>query len=317
MGCAGSKPKAAANFSQYKHYYNPALTGYEGSVIRSLYRNQWTGFEDAPKTILASAEIGTGIFKGTGRKYHFRNDNRTGSLESISAKHALGLTVLSDKFGPLRETQLALSYGSGIRLSETLSLRWGAAFTYAAHRVDGSSLNVVQKDDPRYTNLAGGNNSSSIGDINLGLSLVSANYYLGYGMQGVTEGRLLSSGDKFMEDAHKLKHLIQAGYRQSITDQLGFTVNALYLNDEEKDALLEGQVKAVYNNMFWAGAGYRNELAYNVTAGVRVNQLVIGYTYESPIQNAKAIDKATNEITLSYILQPIISRSKSSQLSIW
>ncbi|RDV13693.1 type IX secretion system membrane protein PorP/SprF [Pontibacter diazotrophicus] len=308
--------KQFANFSQYKHYFNPSLTGSDGSVIKSIYRNQWTGFEGAPNTGLVSAEIGTSMFGRDNRRNHFRREDRGGSLESISAKHALGLTVLSDQFGPLKETQFALSYGSGVRLSEALSLRWGVALTYAAQRLDGNSLTVDQKDDPRYNNVLGRQNRSSKGDINLGLSLVSPNYYLGYALQDITQGRMLASGDNFMEDAYTLRHIVQAGYRRNISNHLGFTVNSIYSLDNTRGSVVEGQVKAVYQNMFWVGGGYRNDLAYNLTAGVRFNQFHVGYAYESPVQSARGIDKGTNEITLSYSLMPQKGR-RNNQLSVW
>ncbi|GHA80301.1 PorP/SprF family type IX secretion system membrane protein [Pontibacter akesuensis] len=309
--------KSFANFSQYKHYFNPSLTGHEGSVIRSLYRNQWTGFEDAPKTIMASAEISTSLFGRASGDYQFRRDDRLGSGESMGAKHALGLVVLRDQFGPLKETQLALSYGSGVRLSEELQLRWGVAFTFANQRLDANSLVVDQPDDPQYTGVMADNNSSSKGDINLGLSLASANYYVGYAAQNVTGGRVLSSGYEVLENANKLRHQAQAGFRKSVSQQIGFTVNGIYHYMQDEKSVAEAQVKAVYNNMFWVGAGYRDDLAYNLAAGARLKQFHIGYAYEMPVQDASAINKATNEITLSYVLTPFKDTPHRRQLTIW
>ena len=40
--------KFVSQFSEFQSYFNPALTGYEGSVVRGFVRNQWGGIEGAP-----------------------------------------------------------------------------------------------------------------------------------------------------------------------------------------------------------------------------------------------------------------------------
>ncbi|WP_266204809.1 PorP/SprF family type IX secretion system membrane protein [Pontibacter kalidii] len=301
-GAQAQNRKQLANFPQYKHYFNPSLTGHEGSVLRSIYRNQWTGFEDAPKTIMASAELDLQkLGKSSNTFFNGRSAPREAGTE-ISARHGLGLTLFHDQFGPARETQAALSYGAAVRLSEGLSLRWGTALSYTFHRLDGNSLTVDQENDPRFSHLLGGENRSGRADIALGLSLTAANFYVGYAMLDVTEGKLASSGGDYLNDFYARRHVGQIGYRQGITDVLGLTVNGIYQHDNIYKSTLEGQVKAVYDNLFWVSGGYRNNLAYTLGAGLRLNQLAIGYTYETPTQEAKAIDKATNEVSLSYHL---------------
>jgi len=311
-GVQAQNRKQIANFAQYKHFYNPSLTGLEGSVIRSLYRNQWTGFEDAPKTLLATAELGLGK---NGNNYRFNGHGRNGG--GVGAKHALGLTLLHDQFGPSKESQVALNYGAGIRLSETLSMRWGTALTYRLQRLDGSRLTLDQENDPRYTAVLGNTNRSGALDLNLGLSLTSQHFYVGYAMQDITAGSIISTGDDYLTDLYTRKHVVQAGYRASLTEQFGFTLNGIYQYDSMLKSTVEGQVKAVYQDLFWAGGGYRNDQAYNLTAGLNLDQLYIGYAYETPFQNARAINKATNEITLGYHLNTTKSKRKNRALTVW
>ncbi|OKL38399.1 PorP/SprF family type IX secretion system membrane protein [Pontibacter flavimaris] len=321
-GAQAQNRKQLANFSQYKHYYNPSLTGHEGAVLRSAYRNQWTGFEDAPKTILASAELDLQKLGRSNRTFFSSQSASRESERELSAQHGLGLTLFHDQFGPAKETQAALSYGAGVRLSEELSLRWGTAVTYTFHRLDGNSLTVDQENDPRFSHVLGGENRSGRADINLGLSLTGDNFYLGYAMMEVTEGKLASSGGDYLNDFYARRHVGQIGYRQSITDVLGLTINGIYQHDNVNKSTLEGQLKAVYDNLFWVSGGYRNDLAYTLGAGLRLNQLAIGYTYETPTQEARAIDKATNEVTLSYHLSALKrssgnGRRRGADLLIW
>ena len=308
--------KHIAGFSQFQQYYNPSLTGFEGSSVKTLYRNQWTGFEDAPKTILATAELDLGEI-GNKKGYRLENPENGDYFKSISARHALGFSVLHDQFGPSSETQLFLSYGSAVRLSEKVSMRWGTALTYSSNRLDGNSLTVDQENDPRYANLLGQNNRIGKADLNLGIALSGAKFYVGYAMQDVTKGKLLTTGDDYLEDFYTRKHIVQAGYRTHLTEQLDITLNSIYQYDTNQAATVEGQLKVVYQNTFWAGGGYRNNQAYNLTAGVRLKQLSIHYAYETPVQEARHISKATNEIALTYTLKPLAGPNAGRHILLW
>ncbi|MHA6250218.1 PorP/SprF family type IX secretion system membrane protein [Pontibacter sp. CAU 1760] len=306
--------KQFANFTQYKMYYNPSLTGVDGAVVRTLYRNQWTGFEDAPKTLLATAELDLSMFRANNHAYRF---NGKSDRNGMGAKHALGLVLLHDQFGPSIETQLALNYGSAVRLSEQLSLRWGTALAYRLQRLDGNSLTLDQENDPRYLSVLEGNNSNGTLDLNLGISLVAARFYVGYAMQDVTAGRVISSGDDFLNDFYTRKHMLQAGYRTNLSYEWGVTVNGLYQYDNRLKSTLEGQLKVAYQNTLWAGAGYRKEEAYHVAAGLNLEKFTLSYAYETPIQDARSISKPTNEIALGYKLMQSQNRKQLKQPLFW
>lgn len=306
-----------ADFGQYQQFYNPSLTGFNGSVLKTFYRNQWTGFEDAPKTVFASAEVD---LQYLGQKRNgFRVDNREGRdfEQLLNVKNALGLTVLHDRFGPSTETQLQLSYGSGIRLSEQVNLRWGTAITYNSNRLNGNRLTVEQENDPKYRDVLGHSNGISKVDLNLGLALTTSDFYLGYAMKDITEGKFVMTGDDFLEGMYARRHIAQAGYRSGLSEQIGFTVNAVYQYDELNKSTLEGQLKLIYDNTLWIGGGYRNDLAYSVVAGLRLNQLSFAYAYETPVQEAQAIRKGTNEISLNYNLFAFKKPKQNEQIVIW
>lgn len=302
-----------SQFSLFQQYYNPSLTGNYGSAVKSFYRNQWTGFEDAPKTIFVSGEMSFADLKGRGVS---ENRRRAGSNFNPGNSGALGLSVLNKSFGPYGETQVFLSYGSAIRLTESLNLRWGTALTYKLNSLDGTKLNVAG-DDPKYQHLLGQNNRKSKVDLNLGIALTASDFYVAYAMQDVSKDGFFSTGDAFLEDNYSRKHVVQAGYRTNLSDQVGIVVNSMLILDELQEKTIEGQVKGVYRNMFWAGAGYRNDLAYNLTAGIKLKQLLIGYAYEMPTGDASDMPNNTNEIVLSYQLSTWSGSGRGNKLSIW
>jgi len=317
LGLQAQNRKHVANFSLFQQYFNPALTGYEGSIVKTYYRNQWTGYEDAPKTVFASAELdladivawksGDRLVTAEGEEYS----------RQAGAAHAFGLAVLRDDFGPFSETQLQLSFGTRVRLTESLALRWGAAATYHANRLNGNQLTVDQENDPMFQDYLGSTGRASKADINLGLVLTSDNFYVGYAMQDVLGGKAVSGGDDYLNNTYARQHVVQAGYRVAASEQVGLVANAIYRYDKYLDETVEGQLKGVFSNTFWASAGYRKEQAYTLGAGARLGQFKVGYVYEAPVQDAKHISRSTNEVTLTYNLVSVKYPKYGRTVTMW
>ncbi|MCJ8166671.1 PorP/SprF family type IX secretion system membrane protein [Pontibacter sp. E15-1] len=317
LGLQAQNRKHVANFSLFQQYFNPSLTGYEGSMLKTYYRNQWTGYEDAPKTIFASAELDLADI----REWKSSNRLKTADQEAYSRQaggaHAFGLAVLRDEFGPFSETQVQLSYGARVRLSEKLALRWGAAATYSANRLNGNQLTVDQETDPMYQDHVGSRAKASKADVNLGLTLTSDNFYVGYAMQDVLAGKGITGGDDYLDGTYTRQHVAQAGYRTALTEQFGLVTNAVYRYDKYLDETVEAQLKGVFANTFWASAGYRKDLAYTFGAGARLGQLKVGYVYEMQVQDAKSISQSANEVTLTYNLLPVKYPKYGKKVTMW
>ncbi|MEJ8803275.1 PorP/SprF family type IX secretion system membrane protein [Pontibacter sp. H249] len=317
LGVQAQSRKHIANFSLFQQYYNPALTGYEGSMLKTFYRNQWTGFENAPKTIFASAELDLADLGAWKQNNLLKTQQEDGYNRQIGAKHAFGLALLNDQFGALTENQLFLSYGARVQLSEKISLRWGTAVALSTQRLDGNKLTIDQENDPQYQDALGQNNRLGKLDLNFGLMLTADKYYVGYAMQDVGEEGLVTMGDDYLKGMYTRKHIAQAGYRTAVTDQVGVVLNGIYQYDDKLKETVEVQAKGVYQNTFWVGGGYRKDLAYTLNAGVRLDQLKIGYVYEAPTNDAKAIGRSTNEIMLTFNLLPVKYPKYSKTVNIW
>jgi type IX secretion system PorP/SprF family membrane protein len=175
--------KYISQFSHLQGYYNPALTGYEGSMFRGMVRNQWAGWEGAPRTYFGSVEIDFGQMRG----------QTTGD---ILGKNAAGISVLHDQFGAFAETEFVAGYASRIQIAEQTNLRLGAGMSYRSIRLDGNNMTTEQADDPKLTEYIGSFSNMSVVDFNLGMALTHPNYYVSYAMHHVNQGAI-SRGDDF------------------------------------------------------------------------------------------------------------------------
>lgn len=309
--------KDIANFSLFQQYYNPSLTGFEGSVVKMFYRNQWTGFKNAPKTMFVSGEIDLADYRERSLGDKRRSVSYMTHNAQQSANQALGISVLHDTFGPFTETQFHLNYGSAIWLNKKLSVRWGAALSFSSHALDGNRLTLEQESDPEFENVIGKMNRTNNADLNLGITLAGDNFYAGYAMQDITKGKLLSAGDEYLEESFSRQHIAQAGYRAGVSDDFGIVASAMYRYDEIWKSTAEGQLKGVFLNLFWLGGGYRYGLAYNMGAGILLDKLKIAYVFEAPSDEGWNLNRVTNEVTMTYNLVPFKYKKNITPIFMW
>lgn len=304
--------KQSANFPLFKQYFNPALTGFEGSAINSLYRSQWSSVEGAPTTFYLSTELNMADLKEW--KASNNDEREDKALIKSKASHAFGLSFLKDAFGPYFEHQIYLSYSSSLKITKSISLRAGTSITYNMEGMNASKMSLEQSNDPFVMQYMQNSKNGRM-DINLGLMLAGEHFYLGYALHDATKGQ--GNLDREMTFiVYDYKHIIQGGYRAQLSEQFGLVVNGLYQYDQQRGGSPEGQLKGVFQNKFWVGAGYRNQLAYSFNLGLRLQNLQVGYAFEVPTGKAQ-LAMQTNELMLSYQLGGRGDHHLGKSLTIW
>nr|WP_048921139.1 PorP/SprF family type IX secretion system membrane protein [Rufibacter radiotolerans] len=313
LGAHAQTRKHVANFSQAGNYFNPALTGNQGSILKSIYRDQWTGFDDAPRTLFFSGEVNLSDVKN---KTLLSTDSAAAEDASapVGVQHAFGVSLLNYSFGPYRENQFALNYSTGVRLTQSLRLQGGIGLTYDNNRLSSNDLVFNEANDRGYYAMMNGQERVNKFGLNLGLALASQDFYLGYAVQNLVQES--TSDNDFLKEMYGMQHMVNAGVRKGLTDQVGLVLNGMYRYNSDEKGVLEGQVKGVYNNLFWVGAGYRQDLAYTFSAGMRYKQFNIGYTREAGAGKADGSNVGANEFMVSYNLSPVLS-SVGKTLTIW
>ncbi|MBA9075827.1 PorP/SprF family type IX secretion system membrane protein [Rufibacter quisquiliarum] len=306
--------KFIGNFSHFSQTYNPALTGQQGSMIKSFYRDRWNGFDNAPRTFFISGEVNMADIRNHTLLSSSEPEDAAAPAEATGVQHGFGVSVLHDRFGPLRENQFTLNYTSGIRISQNVNLQGGIGFSYGNSRMASEGVILNDQGDASFDKFLYGNERIHRYGVNLGVALTAANYYVGYAVQDLVTGSF--SDNDFLKDRFPMQHVAQFGVRHSFTDQLGAVLNGMYRYDANEEGLYEAQLKGVYNNFFWLGAGYRQDLAYTFSGGIRFGQLNIGYLREEATGKAETVFNTANEIVVSYNLAPVLTGAGKA-LSIW
>lgn len=301
-GVQAQSRKYITDFSQFQSYFNPGLTGYEGSTVRGFVRNQWSGIEGAPKTYFFSTELDFGELAGE-------------EDPALMGKNAASLNLLHDTYGAFRETELTVGYASRIRLSRQHNLRLGAGANYQSIRLDGNSLTTEEQNDPTLGQYVGQFSNMDVVDFNLGIALTHANYYFSYGIHRVNGGRL-TSGDEFL-DAYPASSIFQAGYRNTVGDQMALIFNAFYRTQKNLEDNVEFSLKALLMDRVWLGFGHRFDYATNAQVGIMTNRFRLGYVYEFPIASRYNLRGNTHEFSAVFNLFRDNIRTGSRQVMMW
>jgi type IX secretion system PorP/SprF family membrane protein len=280
----GQSRKYMSQFSHMQGYFNPALTAYEGSMVKGLVRNQWAGWEGAPKMYFVSAEL------------DFANLGGSSEL----GKNAVGVNVLSDEYGAFKETELILSYATRIRVSEKAGLRMGAGVNINSVRLDGTRLTTEQANDPILAQYVGGFADMNIVDFNMGMSVTHPNYYVSYAVHNINQGSI-SSGDIFMDKKPRVG-IAQAGYRNQFSENMTVITNAMWRTQADLPANVEFNLKFLFKDKFWVGGGHRVDYANNAQLGVLMGKLRVGYVYEWPMLQSYLLPNPTHEFMVSFRL---------------
>ena len=277
----GQSRKYMSQFSHLQGYLNPALTAYEGSMVKGLVRNQWAGWEGAPKMSFISAEL------------DFANLGGNSDL----GKNALGVNLLSDEYGAFKETELILSYATRIQVSEKAGLRMGAGLNINSIRLDGTRLTTEQANDPTLAQYVGGFSDMNVLDLNIGMSVTHQNYYVSYGVHNVNKGSI-SSGEVFMDKKPRVG-IAQAGYRNRFSENITVIGNWMLRTQSDLPANVEFNLKFLFKDKFWIGGGHRVDYANNAQLGVLLGKLRFGYVYEWPMLQSYLLPNQTHEFMVS------------------
>ncbi|MEB2782610.1 type IX secretion system membrane protein PorP/SprF [Algoriphagus sp. C2-6-M1] len=300
----GQTRKNISQFSHFQSYFNPALSGYEGSTVRGFVRNQWAGFEGAPQTFFFSTEIDFGEIAGE-------------SDPALMGKNAISINLLHDTYGAFRDNELIINYASRVRLTENHNLRLGAGINYQTVRLDGNAMSTEEQNDPTLGQYFGSFSNMRFLDANIGIALTHRQYYLSYAMHRINGGKV-SSGDNFM-DGYPAEQIIQAGFREVINPNLSIITNAFFRSRRDLPNVLELNIKALLMDKVWVGAGHRIDYASNLQVGFLTQRMKIGYLYEFPMGRSYLLPGSTHEFTvvLNLFKDNVKNKFAKDEVLIW
>ena len=317
------KAQQKTQFTQYvinEYSINPALSGIENYTdVKIGHRHQWVGLNGAPITTYLTVQgpIGKQDYK-TNATTLFPNvdgDNPRGKAywddyTASPAHHGIGLQISNDAIGPFNTVSVFGTYAYHMAIAKKVNLSAGIGIGATKVSLDASKTNfvgganTVAIDPAVYT-------SGEIGktnlDMNAGLWLYSANYFIGFAAQQLLPQGIDFSDPNLVTVAGKGKMVphffTTAGYRFLLSDDLNVMPSVMVKTVSPLPSQVDVNVKVTYRDNFWFGGTYRGNYGFAAFAGFNaLNIFTLSYSYDYSTTKINTVSNGSHELILGFIL---------------
>lgn len=265
-------------YTQYMYnmnVVNPAYAGSKESLsITALYRDQWSGFDGAPKTFTFSAH------------------------SPLGDKVGLGLSAVKDELGPVSETNVYADFSYTLQLGQSLNLALGVKAGATFHDVGLTDLELQDENDPFFSK----NINNTYPNVGAGAFLYSDNFYLGVSVPNILKSvHLDENGLKF---GNETNHFFgTAGYVFQLSENVKLKPSVLVKYALDAPLSYDGNLNALFYDKFEIGASYRLDDSFSGLVGFQVTPNIrIGYAYDSVMSDIEAVASASHEVILTFDL---------------
>ncbi len=257
---------------------NPAVAGtWVDSPISASFRNQWAGFDGAPRTNVLSG--------------HTALPNRFG----------IGGAVYSDNTGgAIKQTGVELTGSYTIDLNNYDAVSFGLSLLANQWSFDNDLL-VWDVEDPA---LQWGMEQSMSLDANFGMMIFGDAYSFGFAIPQLiqTKTGLNSSNIGTTNNDNSLfRHFRFMGrYAYQVNKDFELESAGLVRFTAVTPAQLDLYVRGRYADFAWLMFGFRAGDAILIGAGLDVGPLGVAYTYDITSTDARLFSPHTHEVTITY-----------------
>jgi len=300
------------HYTQYilnNYILNPALSGIENYTdLKLSARDQWIGFQGRPQTFYLSvhAPIGKKDFKTSATSFNVPGQNPRGTAywENYTASephHGVGFSLVNDITGNYNVFTANVSYAYHLGLSSTMNLAAGFSGGISKVNYNRSKGTPANPNDPGIG--ANGNVLyKTRPDLNAGLWLYSADYFVGFSAKQIIPQKVA-----FVNDTLGLKltpHIFAtAGYRFLVSEEVNAVPSVMVKLPSGAPVQVDANIKFQYLDLLWLGGGYRFGNGFSGMLGLNVsNTFNVGYAYDYTNSAIGTASRGTHEIVIGFLL---------------
>ncbi len=278
-------------YTQYMENMQTVNPAYAGSkdllTMMVVARNQWVSLPGAPDTRSFAAHSPIG-----------------------ETKMGLGLSLLNDQIGPVKQTGLYADYSYRLYFENGKTLALGLK---AGVNFYDAGLTELETNDPNDPVFANDINRRFLPNFGVGAFFYTNKYYLGLSVPKLIENKINESGITVQNTSKEQLHMFfMAGYVFDINRIVKFKPAILtkYVNNAPVSFDLNGTF--LFYERLWVGTMLRFGDSFGGLFQLQVtNQIKIGYSYDLPINKLGAYNNGTHEFMVSYDFNPRRGRVRS------
>ncbi len=263
------------HYTQYMYnmdVINPAYTSTnETTTLGLMARSQWVEIEGAPKTVTFSFSTPVGRSVG------------------------LGLSVVHDEIGPVKENNVYLNFAYKIYLSQGRNLSFGIKAGLTS--LDVGFLNPLAGNDP--LNVPINLNAPNIG---AGFFYYTNRFYAGLSAPNLLKTRHLEKNNNIVTTASEDVHLFfTSGFVFDIDDNLKFKPSTMIRGVKGAPLSIDISSNLLVNDKVEFGLSHRLEDSISAMVGFFISDnFRIGYAYDHTLSLLGGYNSGSHEIMLLY-----------------
>ena len=273
----GVQAQQDPQYTQYMYnmnVVNPAYAGStEGVAIGALYRSQWVGLEGAPTT--GTLAIHSPVGKNVG----------------------LGLSLISDEVGPVKETNAYVDFSYTIPVGTTTKLAFGLKAGATFHDIGLTQIDLVDPNDPFFAQ----NINETTPNIGAGLYFYKPNkFYISASMPNILNSvHLDANGFKIGSET---QHFFGAvGYVFDLSEDFKLKPHALAKVAFDAPVSFDVNLNLFMYDFVEVGAGYRLDDSFSGMINFLVApNLRIGYAYDTIQSQLDVVTNSSHEIFINF-----------------
>ncbi len=287
---------------------NPAVSGIENYTdVKAGYRSQWTGLQGAPVTsfFTINAPLGRNFIEGDATQSPANGDNPLGrsftqTYMAAEPHHGIGLTVVTDKAGPIRQTNFDATYAYHLGISPTLNLAVGVSAGISNYTLNTAEV-TTEFSDPA---INGGNYNQFKPDVGAGLWAYSSTYFIGASVQQLLPQTISFSSNSIYNQGKTVPHFFfTAGYKLFLDDDITLLPSVMAKVVNPVPVSYDINMKLAFRDHFWIGGSYRESDAVAGMIGFNIGSfLSFGYSYDYTTSNLNTVSNGTHEIVIGIFL---------------
>jgi type IX secretion system PorP/SprF family membrane protein len=269
------------HYTQYMYNMNVINPAYAGSKenlsIGLLYRKQWVEIEDAPTTFTLSGHSPVG--KNVG----------------------LGLSVISDKIGPVEENNIYGDFSYTLNLGGEHKLAFGIKAGITLHQVGLYSdiyNTLPNPNDPAFS----ADTNNSYFNLGSGLFYYTNKYYLAFSVPNMMKSKHLDfDGREFgSETSH---YFLTGGYVFDVSQNIKFKPFFMLKSAFDAPSSLDVSTNFLFHEKFEAGLTYRLDDSFGAMVNYAITPNVkIGYAYDHIVSDLNVTTPSSHEFILLFDL---------------
>jgi len=268
-------------YTQYMYnmnIINPAYTGStEGLAVGALYRSQWVGLDGGPETF-------------------------TFNIHSpVGKRVGLGLSVISDQIGPVKETNAYVDFSYTIPVGTVTKLAFGVkgGFTFHDIGIAESQITLIDQGDPFFANAI----NETTPNIGAGAYFYKpSKYYISVSIPNILNGvHLDANGTKIGSESEHF--FAAAGYVFDLSENFKLKPHTLIKYAFDAPVSYDINANVFMFDVVEVGVGYRLEDSFSGMVNFQVmDNLRIGYAYDAIQSDLDIVTSSSHEIFINFDL---------------